>query len=887
MRKRELHYLYILIFALVLGILSVYYYRFSRQIEEHSAQQLNMTFELILDDLKKRADELTVRLEQFARNSLAGPIYLTQLIRQEIKQQAYQGTIKEVRRLTPYLSLVVHEIRKLGRELAADSILVYNSEGSLLTVYKKTTLDDVAGVYLPSISKQTFISLEPKESWLLDVQSISALPQQPLPQRISPLYQGEFPETLQVELTRFDGSLGLQVLAPITVQGKLEGLCVCYVAIKQQDVERYSRLSQTSVNIFAGPELSAGTLPEYIHIDEEHLQTLQGFDLQALSTKPEIRNVKVSISDEHYYQGLLSLQSHHVPLGTIAVFLPRYLDRRRQGEFGILIVATILLFGVLYKDIRRAENIEELNRELKARSTELERTNAQLTDEIRERNKMERELHAAKNAAESSNYAKSRFLANMSHELRTPLNAILGYTQILKKSPTLNELQQRGLTTIHQSGEHLLTLITEMLDLAKIEAGHMELQEQPTLSVELFDSLADMIRIRAQQKRLHFNYECDPSLPKSVFVDPKRLREILLNLLGNAVKLTENGSVTFRVTHLAERGHVPESASPTVRQQLTQDEQHVTILFEIEDTGPGIPDKLLQEIFAPFHQLPEHRTLSRGTGLGLTISQKFVEMMGGKIRVRSTVGQGSTFFFVLTLRKAAYAESTAELSRKKIIGYTGIRRQVLVVDDTAENRAVLKDMLGPLGFQIVEAKNGREGVRMAAETSPALVLLDLVMPEMDGFEMARQIRKSPAIQDIPLIAVSANAFDEVRTRCLEAGCNDFITKPLQVKHLLELLERYLQLEWIYESENASNIKENSENGRKLSHTLKLLPDARRLSLLEQVHRGDVKGILKELEQIETLGEQVQPFVAELRRLTKAFQIERMTKSLSLENDDDE
>ena len=882
LKIRELKLLYMLTFILVLIILSVYYFRLSRQIEEHSHKQVGMAFELILDDLKKRSDELKPTLRQFARTSLAGPLYMTQLIQQQIKQQQQTVTVQEVRKLMQYLNSAAHEIRKLGQELAASEILVYDAERKLTAFYRTIPQKEISGVYLPAISEQTFIPVEAKENWLRNLQDLSELPQQTLPEKIPRFYQREIPEAVDINITALDGKLALEVIAPVMGRRNVEGLCMCYIELSQQDVERYSRLSQTQVNIFSGSHLSVGMLSEYNSISEKSVKQLQAFDLYNSTATPQISNSKVTIAGKHYYQGLLNLGKRPNSLGTIAVLFPRYLEERRQGEFGILIVSIILLFGVLYKDIRRAEKIEELNQELKIRAAELEQTNTQLTAEVRERKKIEKELHSAKDIAEAANRAKSRFLANMSHELRTPLNAILGYAQILKEDLTLNELQQRGITTIQQSGEHLLTLISEILDLAKIESGRMELQEHPSLLADLLDSLTEMIRVRARQKHLHFNYEYDTSLPRSVLVDPKRLREVLLNLLGNAVKLTENGTVTFRVSRVKKREHVPEVVGAVERHQAEENGQDVTILFEVEDTGPGIPAEQLQEIFAPFHQLPEHRSSSQGTGLGLTISQKFVKMMGGNISVRSTLGQGSAFSFVLTLRETVQTRQNDKLSQKKIIGYTGARRHLLVVDDTAENRAILKDILGSLDFQIMEAEDGQDGLRIAAETSPDLILSDLVMPEMDGFELARRIRQSEIIHHTPLLAVSANAFDDVKTRCLEAGFDDFITKPFRMKHVLGLLERYLNLEWIYESQSFG-LKEKPATGANLSQTLKLLPDERRLALLKQVNRGDVKGILKELELIEQLGSQFHPFTKELRTLARRFQINQLIERLAENN----
>jgi PAS domain S-box-containing protein len=424
----------------------------------------------------------------------------------------------------------------------------------------------------------------------------------------------------------------------------------------------------------------------------------------------------------------------------------------------------------VYQDITERKEAERFEEEY---NCSLEREVADRTQKLHER---EIQLRQARDAAQAANSAKSQFLANMSHELRTPLNAILGYTQLFKRNQSLMEKHGKPIETIYRSGQHLLTMINDILDLSKIEAGKVELEQSDFHLPDFLKTLAEMMRIRAQLKGLVFNYEAPSDLVTAVQGDEKRLRQILLNLLGNAIKFTEQGHVTLDI------------------ENQTTNSNHQRIRFQVKDSGIGISPVRLKEIFLPFHQVCEQSFQIQGTGLGLAISQKLVRLMGGELYVKSTMGQGSTFWFELDLAKA-----TGKLETKKpaIIGFRGQKRQILIVDDNTENRKILTAMLQSLGFEVAEAADGREGIEKVTECQPDLILLDLVMPRMNGFEFIRHIRQSPTLKDMNVIAVSASAFQQTRQEIIAAGCNDFITKPFEIDTLLDRLQIHLGLKWIY------------------------------------------------------------------------------------------
>ncbi|MBD2541539.1 response regulator [Coleofasciculus sp. FACHB-SPT36] len=382
------------------------------------------------------------------------------------------------------------------------------------------------------------------------------------------------------------------------------------------------------------------------------------------------------------------------------------------------------------------EQLENYNRMLEAK---VQKRTLKLQQEIRDRQKAEQ-------AAQSANRAKSEFLANMSHELRTPLNGILGYAQILKRDKTLNEPQKDGLGVIHQCGEHLLTLINDILDLSKIEARKMELHRSNFHFPQFLEGIVELCRIRAQQKDIYLTYQPIAPLPMAVQGDEKRLRQVLINLLSNAIKFTTTGGVTFQASY-----------------------QDGTFRFQVEDTGVGMASEQLEEIFLPFHQVGERDRKSEGTGLGLAISRQLVQMMGSEIKVNSILGKGSVFYFDLDLPLVDQWADVTQIDERPIIGYLGDKRKILIADDQWENRSILVKMLEPLGFEIREATDGLDCITKAQEWQPHVILMDLMMPALNGLEATRRIRKSPDLK-VVVIATSASVFDCDQQQSFQAGC---------------------------------------------------------------------------------------------------------------------
>lgn len=408
-----------------------------------------------------------------------------------------------------------------------------------------------------------------------------------------------------------------------------------------------------------------------------------------------------------------------------------------------------------------------------------------LLHDITDRVKTEEMLRQAKEDAEAANRAKSVFLANMSHELRTPLNAILGFSTLMDRDPMVTPEQRENLRTIRRSGEHLLTLINDVLQMSKIEAGRTTLYEQGFDLHRLLEATEDMFRLRAAKKDLQLIFDLAPDVPQYVSADESKLRQVLMNLVSNAIKFTTEGGVTVRIGY-----------------RTNPDER---LLFEVEDTGVGIPQQELETLFDPFVQTDSGKQSEEGTGLGLAISQKFIHLMGGEIEVISEPGHGSLFRFNVQVSPASAEDVEEQRSQRRVIGLAPDQPtyRILVAEDRDANRELLMKLLRPLGFEMKGVPNGQEAIEVWERWHPHLILMDMRMPVMDGYEATRRIKDTTKGQATVIVALTASAFDEDRAVILSGGCDDFVRKPFREEELFRVFHKHLGVEFIYEEEDAS------------------------------------------------------------------------------------
>jgi signal transduction histidine kinase/CheY-like chemotaxis protein len=471
------------------------------------------------------------------------------------------------------------------------------------------------------------------------------------------------------------------------------------------------------------------------------------------------------------------IPTSRLPRGAVVLFAPeRTLRISREAvwtagvSFALLLGVTTSLVLSVWRRRRAEEQIRALNQELEQRVAE--RTS---------------QLTVAKEQAEKANRAKSVFLANMSHELRTPLNAVLGFSQLMKNAPDVTAAQRENLNIITRSGEHLLNLINNVLDISKIESGRVELEASHLDLYQLLQEMKSLMGMRAQEKALDFTLEQSPELPRHIAVDGGKLRQVLLNLIGNAINYTTNGAVILRAMAV----EVEKKGS-----------DHVRVRFEVEDTGPGIREEDRERIFSPFVQLGDRTPTEAGTGLGLAISKQYVELMGGRINVAGEPGKGSIFHFDVPVTVLAAEATPAQPRRGRVIGLAEGQPhyRLLIAEDQAENRLLLRKLLEPLGFDLREAVDGHEAVGLFEEWRPHLIWMDIRMPVMDGLAATRRIKATDAGRQTRIVAVTAHALEEEQREILAAGCDDFIRKPYHEVEILDALTKHLGVRFVCEDE---------------------------------------------------------------------------------------
>jgi signal transduction histidine kinase len=823
LRQKILARISLLTFLIIVAMSVTYYYIFTKNVRVRSQQRVELAVALIVDDLRTRVDTTLPQIEKFVASSLLSPLYMLEVLQQEDQTNNREPTVWQLTKQLTYLSGMALDLKQFSALSDAQQLLVYDAQGRLIAA-SWTNKEHITGVYLSDVQGGIFAPIREADLWYAMLQNLAEIPRQPLPAHISPHYQGAIPATTVVTTDTLDKLVALRFTTPVREKGALKGICVFHLPIRQQDVERYARLSGTQVNVFAGSALSVGTLPKWDFLPSELAPTVQRVDWQKLTELPSLNFSDRKLQGLSYYQGIFSLDNAAGRVGAIAVHYPLVLEAQEKKSFFLVVAGITLVFSFLavaeafglsaaivrpitrLMTVMKAVETGQLDVKAAVETTDeigqLAETfnlmTAQLKQSFEQIEREHRQIERQNKELQRLDKLKDEFLSNTSHELRTPLNGIAGLAEAILNGVdgVINEPQTRHIRMIVQSSKRLTSLVNELLDFSKIKTTKFELHVNPFPLREVVDVVCAFAQPLLAEKPIELRSEIPPDLPE-IYGDLDRVEQILTNLLGNAIKFTQHGTIAIAAQREGEM-----------------------IRISVQDTGIGIPAEAFERIFHPFEQVDGSMTREfGGTGLGLAITKELVDLHGGKIWVESEAGQGSTFHVTLpctekeqTFEKTKLVEVSPEqpqipeeFAPKEAApeepmtptplpestsgeGYT-----ILIIDDDPTNLEMLKTLLEHAGFMVLQASNGQEAFDIINGLQIDLILCDVMMPLVDGYTFAMRVREHERLRNIPLIFVSAKDQTLDKLKGYRMGGIDYLTKPVAYEELLLKVQAILQL----------------------------------------------------------------------------------------------
>ncbi len=795
----------------IIATSAVYYYSLTKDIHDMSHEHIKLAFEMIFGDLRSDAAGSVLKVEKFISDFIAGNMRIIYVVqdRPDLEEKTELERWRQIQELMSRYNRITTAIDGFTPLLGINGLAIYGKDRKILALYQNIAKQKVLGACPNFVEDGSFISFLTKEERLQSLKGVDDLPRRSIPNETMQIFQGEIPDSTIATLSTYGNIVAIKIVAPIKHYDRLLGVSVIYIGIPQSDVERYSRFSQTEINLFVGTILSCGIFNEYKSISYDASEIPPSINLLNLQDNFSLDYLDITVDDKNYHQGRILVAENNEIIGAITASFPLQIEKEKKEElflyvFGVGILFSFLSFFVSAllssRIVRPIKELEGATKKFQEKDftvsvpvysddeigtlanafnemvQQIQESFCKINTEITERKKAEEELRKAKEKAEHINEAKSEFLMNVSHDIRTPMNVINGFNDLLMKT-NLNEEQEKFCKMIKRKGKDLISLIEDIIDISAVEKGKVRMHYSPFFVGDLLKDIHETLEVQMGDKKIEFQCDVGEGVPKKFMGDLMRLKQVLENLCGNAVKYTEKGNINLTIS--AEGG--PDESQDRV------------IRFVVEDTGIGISEENLPHIFEPYIRFYELKNggYQEGVGMGLHIVKTLLREMGSEIAVESEVGKGSKFSFGLKMKETGASvieeENMLPENPDEEVEFAGMN--ILIAEDDDATQELMKVSFKKSKCNIRIVCNGEEVLEEMKKRKYDLVLMDLRMPRMDGFEATEEIRKN-IDKDVVILALTAHVIDWVEEDCKTAGMNGYITKPIDIDKLKRAIQEY-------------------------------------------------------------------------------------------------